>query len=170
MTLHVKDGGTWKSAELHVKDGGTWKPVTGSVRDAGTWKEFVSGLTVSPSSTDITKQTYWETCYAYIEYRSTGVEYENSADNSATTDGSRGNWLDAGASSEVWVQRVINSGSLGVDAGSGRLQLSTSRTFGVSAYGTTATCDLTFNFYDAASGGNLIGSAGVVLTATGTNL
>lgn len=42
MTMHVKDGGTWKEVTgLYVRDAGTWKAVTnGSVRDAGTWKEF----------------------------------------------------------------------------------------------------------------------------------
>ena len=44
MTLHVKDGGTWKEAsELHAKDGGTWKQVTnGYVKDGGSWKEFLA--------------------------------------------------------------------------------------------------------------------------------
>lgn len=42
MTLHVKDGGTWKEVtNLYVKDGGSWKEVTsGQVKDGGSWKEF----------------------------------------------------------------------------------------------------------------------------------
>ena len=42
MTLHVKDGGTWKEVTgLYVKDGGTWKEATNAyVKDAGSWKEF----------------------------------------------------------------------------------------------------------------------------------
>ena len=45
MTLHVKDGGTWKETiDLQVKDAGSWKPVTnGYVKDAGSWKEFYNG-------------------------------------------------------------------------------------------------------------------------------
>lgn len=40
MTLHVKDGGTWKQAqEVFVKDGGTWKACNDVlIKDAGTWK------------------------------------------------------------------------------------------------------------------------------------
>lgn len=42
MTLHVKDGGTWKEVtNLYVKDAGSWKEVTsGQVKDGGSWKEF----------------------------------------------------------------------------------------------------------------------------------
>lgn len=42
MTLHVKDGGTWKEVtNAYVKDGGTWKEATNAyVKDGGTWKEF----------------------------------------------------------------------------------------------------------------------------------
>ena len=42
MSIHAKDGGTWKEATgLHVKDAGTWKEVQeGYVKDAGVWKKF----------------------------------------------------------------------------------------------------------------------------------
>lgn len=44
MTIHVKDGGSWKEVSaLHVKDGGSWKEVTSAyVRDGGSWKLFYS--------------------------------------------------------------------------------------------------------------------------------
>ena len=41
MTMHVKDGGIWTTANPKVKDAGVWKQVkTGSVKDAGVWKPF----------------------------------------------------------------------------------------------------------------------------------
>jgi len=82
--------------------------------------------------------------------------------------GARGTWLDGGSSSEVWVQRVITSGTLNhADPGSGRLQLSSSRQFGVTRSTTgTSTVDLTYNFYDAASGGNLLDSVSILMIAT----
>lgn len=50
MTLHVNDGGVWKSSTPYVKDGGVWKAVQQLyVRDAGTWKlVFQSGPTFNP--------------------------------------------------------------------------------------------------------------------------
>ena len=42
MSLHIKDGGTFKEpVKVEVKDGGAWKEViTGSIKDGGAWKPF----------------------------------------------------------------------------------------------------------------------------------
>lgn len=46
MTLHVKDGGAWKTVDPYVKDAGTWKPIQALyVRDAGTWKPVYERVT-----------------------------------------------------------------------------------------------------------------------------
>lgn len=53
MTLHVNDGGTWKSAVPYVNDAGTWTVVREVwVNDAGTWKQaFISiSCTIAPTS------------------------------------------------------------------------------------------------------------------------
>lgn len=171
MTMHVKDAAAWKELqELHVKDAGTWKQVQeGWVKDAGTWKQYFANLAVSASGTSITKFIFslGSTVYAVLEINSNGLEYSNATATSTVANSSRGNWLDGGLNSEVWVQRVIGSGSLNYsDPGSGRLQLNTTRRFGVqrSAQGTT-TAGVTFNYYDAASGGNLLDSVTLFLSA-----
>jgi len=42
MSIHVRDGGSWKRVnDLWVRDAGSWKRVSAAyVRDAGTWKQF----------------------------------------------------------------------------------------------------------------------------------
>lgn len=50
MTLHVNDGGTWKTATPYVKDAGAWKPIKEIwVKDAGTWKKAYASVTVTVS-------------------------------------------------------------------------------------------------------------------------
>lgn len=123
---------------------------------------------VSPSSANVTKASAFSTVYANLQYNTAGTEWTNSV---ATTDNfssSRGDWLDSGSSSDVWVERTINSGSYWVDAGSGRLNLGTTRSWKVrdtNSSPTTAVCNADYDFYDAASGGSNIGSVNVVLTA-----
>lgn len=51
MTLHIRDGGTWKSAFPYVRDGGVWKQPEVYVRDGGTWKLVHSPVSVSVSPT-----------------------------------------------------------------------------------------------------------------------
>ena len=103
--------------------------------------------------------------YAGVQYNSNGSEYGSDA--GGTFNVGRGVWLDAGLNSEVWVQRVVNSGTLdGTDSGSGRLVLSTTRAFSIQRGSLgTDTANVTFNFYDAASGGNLLTSVTLDFTA-----
>lgn len=48
MTLHVKDGGTWREVnECHVKDGGNWKEaVVVYTKDSGAWRTALDNLIV----------------------------------------------------------------------------------------------------------------------------
>lgn len=65
-------------------------------------------------------------------------------------------WLDTGSSSDVWIERTISSGSWNSqDPGAGRHNLGTTRNFRVvrSTVGSQS-CTCTFDFWDAASGGN----------------
>ena len=107
--------------------------------------------------------------YSIIEFDTNGLEdANNTASSTIPNSGARGTWLDGGSSSDVWVQRVITSGTLNhADPGSGRLNLGISRQFGVtrSVQG-TSTVDLDFNFYDAASGGNLLDSVSILMIVT----
>ena len=127
---------------------------------------------VSPNTANIDLFNEAATAYAGVEFNTSGVEYRNANGGSTSFTYSRGNWLDVGSSSNVWVERTINSSTGGgglnwQDAGSGRLQLSTTRQFGVTriAIG-TYTANVTFDFYDAASGGNLLDSVTIDISAT----
>lgn len=128
--------------------------------------------TVSMNTTDVLKSSAIGTTYANLQYNTTGEEFQNSGrnDNFST---SRGDWLDSGSSSDVWVERTINSGSLLTDPGSGRLQLSTTRSFkvrdtdGGSGFNE---CDMDMDMWDAASGGsNLDSVANLILRANYNN-
>jgi hypothetical protein len=171
MALQINVGGTWKTISnsgLQINVGGVWKtPDRLQINVGGTWKTVWAGPPqVSPASTGVTTDNggVGTACYAGITFNG-GLPYQ---EESCTFAGSytvnRGTWLDVGSSDEVWVQRVISSGSLNSnDPGSGRIRCDTSPYFEVvdtSLVGGPVTCTLTFNFYDAASGGSLIGSSG----------
>ena len=94
--------------------------------------------------------------YAGQQFNTSGSEFECSAAGSYNQ--SLGAWLDTGSSSDVWVERFTTSGSWNnVDPGTGRHQLSTTRSFRVSRsiIGTTSVTGY-FRMYDAASGGNTL--------------
>lgn len=131
-------------------------------------EESSASVVVDASDSDVNLLKIGATAYAGVQYNSSGVEYRNANGGSTSFTTSRGNWLAAGAAADVWVQRVVNSGSLNwTDSGSGRLQLNTTRQFGVSQSSTgVATANVTFNFYDAASGGTLLDSVTIDLSAT----
>lgn len=48
MTLHVNDGGTWRTIQgVYVNDGGTWREIQEIyVNDAGTWRSVYQGITI----------------------------------------------------------------------------------------------------------------------------
>lgn len=147
--------------------------VTGEELDTApvTMSSLVTGnaVAVSANTANVSLLGIGATCYAGVEFNSSGVEYRNASGTSTSFTSSRGDWLDVGASSAVWVERSLVSGTLNwQDPGAGRWQLSTSRQFGVSDAGPTAgatSCTVTFDFYDASSGGNLLDSVTITLTA-----
>lgn len=131
-------------------------------------------LSVSPSTASVTGLVSGATAYAGIQFNTSGEEFNTPTGGSSYTS-SRGDWLDVGNSDEVWVECNITGGTLGAwnsdNAGTGsRLSLDTTRSWRMlrSTTGTDTTF-ATFDFYNAASGGNLIGSTGeLVFTATRT--
>lgn len=170
MTMHVRDAGTWKTVTApSVRDAGTWKTVTGGwVRDAGTWKQFFSGLAVNEDTLNISWSNDAALVYAGVELRNDGTTYRN-LNGGVSAIGPLTDWLASGTAAEVWVERVISSGTLNsLDPGTGRLQLNTTRYYRVvdgNIAGGAVVCVFTLNFYDAASGGNLLGSTSVTLSA-----
>lgn len=106
-----------------------------------------------------------------------GVSFE--VNNTTTISGPAGTYtttldnplVSGGSMSEVWVSRVINTGSLTTDQiGASRVQLGISprtvecRDLNSSAASVEA-CNLTVSFWDASSGGNLLDTATYDLSA-----
>ena len=54
MTLHVKDGGVWRTVDdPQVRVSGAWQPIQeGWVRVAGVWRQFYSRISVSLATLD----------------------------------------------------------------------------------------------------------------------
>ena len=75
-------------------------------------------------------------------------------------------WLDAGQNTQGWVERTIISGTLSSDAGTGRLECTSDRQYGVlqTVVG-TKTCVIDLKFYDAPVGGSLLDTQRVTLSA-----
>lgn len=104
------------------------------------------------------------TCQANVKCDNDGDWYESNNTGGYST--SEGNWLVTGLNSEVWVERTLDVGTLTTDAGTGRLVCSTDRIFGVSRSSAgSKQCTLTFEFFDAAVGGNSLGSKQIILDA-----
>jgi hypothetical protein len=161
MPISINVAGVWKTDDLpEINVASVWKePDAAEVNVAGVWYEAHAGLAVSASIINVRNFLTSGTCFAGVRYNSVGTEY--SCTNSGAFTTSRGNWLDAGDSSEVWIERTVNTGSLNWnDPGAGRHQMSTTRTFGVSrSIPGKQSANITVDFYDAASGGNLLDSA-----------
>jgi hypothetical protein len=148
-------------------------PATATLALAGRQPSIdeVPGLAVSPNGSAVSKDVPFPTCWAGVQFNSNGVEYENASGSSISFTTSRGNWLDSGSSGDVWIQRTINSSSDGLnwkDSGAGRLNLGTTREFGVlePTFSDNATANVTFDFWDAASGGSKIGSVTYNISAS----
>ena len=98
-------------------------------------------------------------CWSGIRFHNTGAETSNNFGGSSDfSAGARGDWLDQGVPGAVWIERTINSGSFNlVDPGAGRLNLSSTREFSMTRASLgIQSCNVTFDFYDAASGGSLL--------------
>lgn len=126
------------------------------------------GPTVSPSSANNDNQNFETQCWAGVRFESNGVETGLNKDN--VWNESRGNWLDSGDASDVWVERTINSGALNdLDPGAGRHNLGTTRSFSNTRVAAgVQPCNVTFDFFDAASGGNNIGSVTISIQSEHT--
>lgn len=127
------------------------------------------GPTVSPVSTDVIRSAVANPTIAGVQYNLSGVEYSTQFSGNGAYNVSRGNWLDTGLNSEVWIERTLNVGTLThADPGAGRKVLSTTRSYAVhdaTIPGGSVDCTVTFDFWDAASGGSLLDSVTIDLSA-----
>lgn len=164
----VKSGGTWRTiTDPQVKSGGTWRTIQQiQVKRSGTWRTVfelsVVSVIVAPNK-DIHNLLVDTFTQADVRVDNDGDLWESDGGGTFT---SYETWLDAGLNSQVWVERTIISGTLNVDAGSGRLACTADRVFGVTqSFEGTKTCVIDLDFWDAASGGSLLDTQRVDLEA-----
>jgi hypothetical protein len=167
--VKVWNGSAWVSARVKAYDGTSWE-VNGFYRD-GIWKplypELDQGEVVSATADGDTnyewylEQTY---CYAGVQFRAAGSEYECNSQGSFIS--YIGDWLTSGSGSNVWVAFTKTGGNASAwDSGQTdgtRYQLNVNRDFYIldSPPGLNArTIEGYFQFYDAASGGNILDRA-----------
>ena len=159
--LKVKSGGSWRTiTDPEVKYSGAWRAIkTIEVKIAGVWQQVFSVLVVSAAANGAVNVRAGATCYAGVSFNLDGNEKEYLETGSQTA---AGVWLDSGSSSDVWVERIVTSGSWNsIDPGAGRHQLSINRNFQIvqPIVGTVSVTGY-FKFWDAASGGNLLQQTG----------
>ena len=165
MASGVRVGGVWNDiTKIHARVAGTWQQVQkGYVRVAGVWEPFYTAVSITVANiTNAFNSGGFGTIYAGIRIAADGNVYEATSGGAFTSN--QGAWLSAGAASDVWVQVSVTSGSLNwVNAGSGRLQCNVNRDYGVNrSTSGTQSATVSFNFYDAASGGNLLATKSLV--------
>ncbi len=152
--LKVYSGSSWGIATGKVWNGSAWEAKM-NFRDSSAFVKLYGPATSAAAAGD-TNQRLNNPCYAGAQFASSGTEYIYAPDGGLTVNGD--GWLDSGLNSEVWVNRVVTAGSWNdTDPGAGRLQLSTTRSFRIirSSNGIHTVTGY-FQFWDAASGGNLL--------------
>lgn len=115
----------------------------------------------------ISKTELLGTAYAGVRVDSDGDLYEQGP--GIATFSSYETWLDAGSNTEVWVLCSVVSGSVSGSATATRLACTSDRTWTIDNGGSgTTNAEVDLQFYDAASGGNLLDTQNVTLEATDT--
>lgn len=150
---------------------------TVEIRENATGTVYASGsltvdieqqLLVGMSNENLNNYSNSSPCIANVKIDNDGSVYRS---NAAGAYGAASQvWLDAGQNSDVWVERTIDAGSLDTDTiGASRVAMTSDRTVGVQdsngSFAIKATATVTVSFYDAASGGNLLDTATITLTA-----
>lgn len=166
MATHkIYSGSSWVTGVNKVWTGSVWQAAM-KFWDGSSWVELGAALLsviVTPVKL-LTNVNFISACYTQVKIDNDGDLYKST--NVGGYGSSYETWLDAGLNSQVWVQRVIVAGTLNADAGSGRLSCVSDRIFGIiRVTGGTKSTTINLNFYDAASGGNLLDTQQVVLLA-----
>ncbi len=105
------------------------------------------------------------TCHATLKFDADGDKYKSN--NQGNFSAAYKTWLTLGLNSEIWVERTINSGTLAVDTiGGSRVLMTSDRALGiVKTSSGIGTANITVDFYDAASDGNLLATGTLNLSA-----
>ncbi len=175
--MEIKHAGAWRTITgIEVKHAGAWRTVTSmEVKHASAWRSVFSGITtptVSLSSTSVSTETDFGTCWAQVRYDTVGVEYQNPASGSNSYSVSRGNWKDSGDEEGAWVAYALNSGTAlySAPAAAGtRVQCGVAnrdyRQRDTNPSIGSVTSNITVTMYDAEIGGSSLGSGTYSLTA-----
>jgi len=110
--------------------------------------------------------------YCNMELNPDGNIYENSSNSSDNYTSNVGTWLNEGSASNIWVAYSSLSGTLNHDPTTARHQLSTAYQIGnidTVSDATPVVTTFTLSFYDAATGGELLGTESIQLTASRTS-
>lgn len=172
MTMHVKDGGTWKEVTApSVRDGGAWKDVKeGWVKDAGSWKQFFIAEQVVLTNRTVSNFKVGSTATAGIIFGSTGQLQTREG---ATVDNVSGEWLDpVGGGASYWIRATLTGGvTPTTNPGLGTwLELSSTREWrnDRTTDGNT-TSEILFEIA-ATNGGSVLDSATITITADRSSL
>ncbi len=159
--LKAYSGAAWVTAIAKVYDGAAWK-VKKKFYDGAAWVKLYPDVppVVSASANGAVNIRFSAPCYAGVQFRSDGSEWEYSSSGALTQVGVGGDaiWLDAGEASDVWVERIVTADSWNnLDPGAGRHNLASTRSFRILQTPTgVRTVTGYFKFWDAASGGSLL--------------
>ena len=172
--LHYRDGGVWRAAAaLHYKDAGIWRNLTSAwYRDGGVWRQvFAAFSIVNP----LAGGTYIDGDVAPGSVSCTmSVGSDGYIGFSGVAAGDLGGQLwgtpqTAGVGVGYWVRVTLTSGTFSSSAGSGWLQLSTTRHWTrnrpTSGIGTTS-CTCTVEIATDSGGASIVTSGSFTLRAT----
>lgn len=164
MALKYYNGSTWV----------TFRPVYYNIVgveprvhywNGSSWVVVHDPLVVDVAATkSITDLAFSGVAYAYVQVDSDGDLKSSTTSSTLTT--VYETYLDGGSNTQVWVEAVKFSGDTPAGTLNTRLACTSDRTWGLSQSTVgIKTCVLDLNFYDASSGGTLLDSQRVTLTA-----
>lgn len=167
-TVKIWNGSSWVSVRPKMYNGSAWLQYGNFRNTAAGWEPLYPtidpGLQVSAVANGQETEgldSIYSSIWAGAWFGSNGQEYEYNPYTGGIS-GYQGDWLDSGNASDVWVVFTRTAGDTAWDSAhvpGTRYNLSTSRGFymqDVVAGGGAATITGYFQFYDAASGGNLL--------------
>lgn len=110
-------------------------------------------------------------CFSKVRLQPDGIVRTNGAGNLSSLPIIDGTWFNEGTGSDYWVERTITGGNPGtlndLDPGTGRISAASNITYGIieTTTGQTHTCALQLDFYNAFTGGDLLATVNITLSA-----
>ena len=163
----VYNGTSWVTGVMKVWNGSAWI-AKAAFWNGSAWIDlYGTALSVVVGAiASVTDYEFSSTAYAWYQVDSDGDIKTSTTSTSPTV--VQETWLDAGLNSQVWVEASISGTALeaGSSSTGSRLACTSDRKWGYTAGpGVLKSGTLTVNFYDAASGGTLLDTQIVSLSA-----